>query len=704
MPSKQRYTELKSQILSSIRQNLEKEGYYFKENPCIEITENLLRFCNQMSIKLLEFYGDCALYAEKDELWEGVKAAIKTAGGYALAALLDQKLGIAVAGAVGGYGIYDINNILQQKAAAQAFLQHIKCEVDMILIVEQIAIHLAYRFENIINALQLNNNGVDKLAKFLCCNIAAAVMARPRAFESKEDLVGYLLVNSIPINNSAYSSFIGEEKITFLEKSKDRTISSNNRRLKGCLLEAHAITEGGNIYVREGITEPFRYPPHKLIAHSDANNLGFKSYFSFNRSILSLNQEKIIIPYSDEQKIIFTQDMQKLFTKYKDLEERLSDFRYHRNKSKAQKFFNNCNEYLNILDKVAHTLKIKEDISEGQLKVIFLIAFIQDFTKKVYDYFKEVSTIVAPTKEQQAIFNARIDYLFLLAPKYVESIQNHLLINHAQKTILHQDLLSNIKNDEEEVIVEIFTPNLDARPKKVKLPLNKYQQIWKFIKESLDPHNTAKSVDEFSAWSGWPKKVCWTILSVGGVIVLGGAVVAIFKVGLAAGLTILVGGEVLNFAVLPKAINFIREQYVKETLHTLETADELKEASLEASEIIQNVKEEFENQLKKEFQSANSVLAKHYHEHEDDIIKIQSIFRGFRVRNSQPLSELSEKRQNDVKKEGLSMLNQLIKQKKYAKAVELSDAIKNEYWHSALQIIKGIEETEYSLDGVKFKY
>lgn len=386
----EQYAALKQQILDRIKTKLSEHQCEFIDSPSTEISENVKRFITVMHNKLLEFYRDCHIHSQRSELWEGLRGTIQAAAAYVIGNAVSSQAGGAITAAIACLktmsNIDDINTL---KNNAQAFLDAAGTQQNMEEIADNFIIHLAYRLENLIDALALASDGVDKLAVFISEHISALMLSKAHGFNNNQDLIGYLLNNCIPENTSKlYGPFWlfsstrrQEEKIKFRSPSQDRAISSQDRRLIGCLTEAHATMENGSVYIKEGVKEPFRYPPHKLRydEKDEPAILGFREYFIFSKGTLFPEEPELKIHHTNELPPYYLIFLKELLPARLSLEKAYNHFIQRANRSRANSVFKASEQYL---------LKIQELFSddsfdivhitvEGEPQAIQLMSFLQ---------------------------------------------------------------------------------------------------------------------------------------------------------------------------------------------------------------------------------------------------------------------------------------------------------------------------------------
>lgn len=108
--------------------------------------------------------------------------------------------------------------------------------------------------------------------------------------------------------------------------------------------------------------------------------------------------------------------------------------------------------------------------------------------------------------------------------------------------------------------------------------------------------------------------------------------------------------------------------------------------------------------LKKEVETLKSSLPKKSID-DKQVITIQKMFRGYHARNNYSLTDLKEARKKEVLEKSSGIMGNLAKEGKFDQIAKLASAIKDEKYHDAMQIIRGIPEQEFELsNGLKIKY
>lgn len=256
---------------------------FIPREPKTVLNDKLTRFSTIVFHEITQLYSTTHKNAEGKSYWKEVAGTML---GLALT-IVAKGNGAKVMGAAAlTVSMGSIAKKTEEEAndqrSADAFLTIIKSPTEMNRLAIKLVASLLYRFENLILRLKNNETGTEKLAKTFSAQIILTVIENINQFANFDQLLDFLILNSIPSTNSPLYDYHFLNSIRIRLFSSSLTTEDNQEwPIKACLLESSVTTEVGSIYYRDtGSPEPFKFPLHKLNSETHAKISGFTEYLN----------------------------------------------------------------------------------------------------------------------------------------------------------------------------------------------------------------------------------------------------------------------------------------------------------------------------------------------------------------------------------------------------------------------------------------
>lgn len=424
-----------------------------------------------------------------------------------------KTLGLSVGMASGALAVKKEHNHQQLLRASTAFLKIINTTEELNKWNDSVSYNLAYRFQYLINSIQNNESGLDKLANFFIAQAIRTILNNQSEFESSIQVIDYVLKNIVPKkNDTAYDSFLNTFKLDIF-KIKLITKSNNELILQQAIINSSARTESGSIYIRDGVKNPFEYPLQQLISEEKAKELGFVCFINVPESweflLKKFNCENI----RDFKKIqpntlLYVPKLYfEIFTLWDlaSVSYRKIDTSSNVTYDLLKQSLTNFKKYLEFLFRIKNNLVVEyqdanlklinQTICTGSCEAIQIIFFMHQAVWLTKDFQKIYSSTQIFKKYSNKIHGSTmtlVSEILTIVQSFEESLQNFYCA-HINYVSQQEDLEKLLNPAIKDVLIDI--PNgesLKAR-EVTQIP----PQFSNFILAALNPLNLNKNLDYY---------------------------------------------------------------------------------------------------------------------------------------------------------------------------------------------------------------